>query len=95
MSEFTAFLQEYNVVGIAVWLVMAAKVNEFVSSLIEDVITPLILNPVFKRLKIDKLEDMSANGVLYGKAIAKLISFIVVALIVFFFIRKMWLPTAK
>jgi len=56
--------------------------------LIEDVVTPLLLAPVFKRLKIEKLEDMSYNGVLYGKAIAKLISFIVVAVLVFFFIKK-------
>ena len=89
MSEFIVFLQEYNVVGIAVGLVMAAKVNEFVSSLIEDVITTLLLAPVFKKLGIDKLDDMSYCGVLYGKALAKLISFIVVALLVFFFIKKM------
>ena len=89
MSEFIVFLQEYNVVGIAVGLVMAAKVNEFVSSLIEDVITPLLLAPVFKKLGIDKLDDMSYCGVLYGNALAKLISFIVVALLVFFFIKKM------
>lgn len=95
MSDFVLFLQEYNVVGIAVGLVMAAKVNEFVNSLIEDVVTPLLLTPVFKRLNIEKLEDMSHNGILYGKAIAKLISFLVVAILVFFFIKKMWLPTNK
>jgi len=88
MNEFIGFLQDFNVIGIAVGLVMAAKVNEFVNSLIEDVVTPLLLAPVFKRLKIEKLEDMSYNGVLYGKAIAKLISFIVVAVLVFFFIKK-------
>jgi len=95
MNEFIGFLQDFNVIGIAVGLVMAAKVNEFVNSLIEDVVTPLLLAPVFKRLKIEKLEDMSYNGVLYGKAIAKLISFIVVAVLVFFFIKKVWLPTTK
>lgn len=95
MSDFVLFLQEFNVVGIAVGLVMAAKVNEFVNSLIEDVVTPLLLAPVFKKLNIEKLEDMSYNGILYGKAIAKLISFIVVAVLVFFFIKKMWLPTSK
>jgi len=68
---------------------MAAKVNEFVNSMIEDVVTPLLFNPLFQKLKIEKLEDLNYKGILYGKALAKLISFIVVAIIVFIFIKKM------
>ena len=92
IQEFLAFLQWYNVVWVAVWLIIASKVTDLVNSLVEDVVTPLILNPVFKRLHIDKLEDMSYNGVLYWKALAKLLSFIVVALLIFILVKNFDLP---
>lgn len=92
-QQFMSFLQWYNVIWVAVWLIIAAKVNELVSSLIEDLITPLVLSPLFKKLHIDKLEDMSWNWVLYGKVIAKLISFVIIALLIFSLVKNLWLPT--
>ena len=40
-------------------------------------------------LKIDKLEDLSYKGVLYGKLIARTIDFIIVALLVFLVVKKL------
>ena len=63
-------------------------------SIIEDLITPLLLAPVFKKLKVDNIEKLSAKGVLYGKLIARLIEFIVVALIVFLAVKQLGIKTS-
>lgn len=86
-QEFVTFLSQYNVVWIAVWLLIASKAGELVRWLIEDLITPLILGPVLKRLKVKNIELLSYKWILYGKVISTLIDFIITALIIFLFIK--------
>jgi large-conductance mechanosensitive channel len=81
------FIATYNVIWVAIWLLIATKVGELTKSFIEDFITPLIFAPILKKLKIDKLENLSWKWVLYGKLLARAIDFIVVALVVFFVIK--------
>lgn len=81
------FVAQNNVIGVAIWLLIATKVGELTKSFIEDFITPLIFAPILKKLKIDKLENLSWKWVLYGKLLARAIDFIVVALVVFFVIK--------
>lgn len=87
IQEFLNFLSQYNVVGIAVWLLIASKAWELVRWLIEDLITPLLLNPVLTRLKVKNIEQLSYKWILYGKVISTLIDFIITALIIFLFIK--------
>ena len=63
------------------------------ASLIDDLITPLILYPVFKRLKVEHLEDLSRHGVLWGKVLSNCIKFVIIAVLVFLVIRNLDLPT--
>lgn len=86
-QEFMAFIAEYNVIGMAIGLLIGAKVGEFVKTIVEDLVTPMLLAPLFTKLKISKLEELSWRGVLYGKVIAKLIDFLITALIVFLVIK--------
>ena len=83
------FVADYNVIWVAIWLLIATKIGERTKSFIEDFITPLILNPLFKKLKIEKLEDLSWRGVLYGKLLARTIDFIIIALLVFLVVKKL------
>lgn len=87
LEEFSAFLAEYNVVGTAIGLLVAVKVGDLVKSFVEDFVTPLFFTPLFKKLKINKLEELSWNGVLYGKALARLIDFLITAFLVFLVIK--------
>ncbi|MBR6907271.1 hypothetical protein IKN40_01890 [bacterium] len=57
-------------------------------------VTPLFFTPVFKKLKIEKLEDLSWHGVLYGKALARLIDFLLTAFIVFLVIHYLGVEKA-
>ncbi len=93
-ENFIAFMAEYNVVGMAIWLLIWVKVWEFVKSIVEVLVTPLFFTPIFKKLKIEKLEDLSWHGVLYGKALARLIDFLLTAFIVFLVIHYLWVEKA-
>ncbi len=81
-------------IGVAIGLLIATKVGEVIKSIIEDLVTPLLLAPVFKKLKVDSIEKLSAKGVLYGKLIARLIEFVVVALIVFLIVKNLGIKAA-
>ena len=93
-AEFMDFIAAYNVIWVAIWLLIATKVGEWTKSFIEDFITPLIFAPILKRLKIDKLEDLSWRWILYWKLLARTIDFIVVALVVFFVIKSLGVEAA-
>ena len=86
-SGFLDFLAQYNVVGVAIGLLIATKVGSLVSSIIDDLVTPVLLNPVLTRLKVKKIEDLSYKGILYGKVISQVIDFTITALIIFLFVK--------
>ena len=92
ITEFMSFLGQYNVVGIAIWLLIAAKVWALVKWLIEDLITPLILNPILVKLRVKNIEELSYKGILYGKVISTLIDFLITAFLVFLFIKYANIP---
>ena len=81
------FLSQYNVVGIAIWLLIATKVGELVKSLIDNLITPMILNPVLTKLRVKNIEDVSYKWIFYGKVISTLIDFLIVVFLVFLVVR--------
>jgi large conductance mechanosensitive channel len=88
IKEFIAFLKAYGVVGLAIAVIIGGKLNLLVTSLVNDLITPLILRPALNAAGVNQLSQLSYNGVLYGKVIASLIDFLVVAIIVFMFAKK-------
>lgn len=88
IQEFMDFLATYSVVGMAVGLLIAGKVGALVKGLIEDLVTPLLFSPLLNKLRVNKLEELSRNGVLYGKVLATVIDFLITAIIVFLVIQQ-------
>ena len=93
-TEFVTFLNTCNVIGVTIGLILATKVAEVTKSLIEDLIMPLIFSPLLKKLKIEKLEDLSRRGVLYGKVLARLLDFLIVGFCIFLVVKYMNLTLA-
>ncbi len=89
LKEFKTFIMRGNVVDLAVAVIIGAAFNAIVGSLINDVITPLLLKPAFAAMHVDKLENLTWNGVLYGKFLASLINFLVTAFVIFMMIKGM------
>jgi large conductance mechanosensitive channel len=59
-----------------------------VSSLIADIITPLLLNPVMRAAHVNDLAQLSISGIKYGSFLAAVLNFLVVAFIMFLLVRS-------
>ena len=86
-EDFKAFLMRGNVIDLAVAVVIGGAFGKIVTSLVEDLITPAILSPALKAINADNLEKLSYNGILYGKFLAAVLSFLVIAFSIFVLIR--------
>jgi len=89
LRDFKEFALKKNVIELAVAVVIGAAFNSIVSSLVDDVITPLLLAPVLKAANAENLETLSWGAVKYGKFIAAVIKFLIIAFILFLIIRAM------
>ena len=87
LKDLKAFLLRGNVVDLAVGVIIASAFGAIVTSLVNDIITPLILNPALKAAKIERIAELSWNGVAYGNFLSAVINFLVVGTVLFFVIK--------
>ncbi len=87
LKDFKAFALKGNVVELAVAVIIGAAFGAIVSSLVEDVITPLLLAPVLKAAHAENLESLSWGAVKPGKFLAAVIKFILVAFVLFLVVK--------
>ncbi|MEJ5229020.1 MAG: MscL family protein [Pseudothermotoga sp.] len=87
--EFIAFLKQYNVIGLAVAIIIGGKLNQFVSSLVNDLLMPLIFQPALRMAKVESIEQLQYKAVYWGKVISAGIDFVIVAFVVFLLIKAM------
>jgi len=89
LKEFKSFVMRGNVVDLAVAVIIGGAFGAIVGSLINDIITPLLLNPVIDSLGLKNLEELKWHGAAYGKFIAAVINFMVIALVIFLLVKAM------
>ncbi|MGA9211822.1 large conductance mechanosensitive channel protein MscL [Kaistella sp.] len=97
VQEFKDFAFKGNVVDLAVAVIIGAAFGKIVSSLVEDVITPLILNPVLKAVGAQDIAALTWHGVKYGNFLSAVLSFLCIAIVLFMIIKaatKMQKPAA-
>ena len=77
-----------NVIDLAVGVIIAAAFGKIITSLVEDLITPLILKPALDAAHLSNLRDLTAFGsVKYGLFLSAIINFLVVAFVLFLIVR--------
>jgi large conductance mechanosensitive channel len=88
MKDFKEFLLRGNLVDTAVGIVIGLAFAAVITALVADLITPLIAaiggNPDFSRLTF----TINSSKFFYGSFINALITFVVIAAVVFFFVVK-------
>ena len=89
LKDLKAFLLRGNVVDLAVGVIIASTFGAIVTSFVNDIITPLLLNPALKAAKIERIAQLSWNGVAYGNFLSAVINFLVVGTVLFFVIKAM------
>ena len=68
ISEFKDFIAKGNVMDLAVGVIIGGAFGGIVKSLVDDVITPAILNPALKAANVADLALLKTEGgILYGK----------------------------
>jgi large conductance mechanosensitive channel len=89
ISEFKAFAMRGNVVDLAVAVVIGAAFGKIVSSLVDNIFTPVIgavLGGIdFTGLVIEKGDTVIA----YGKFIQSVFDFVIVAFVIFMVVKAM------
>jgi large conductance mechanosensitive channel len=90
IKEFKEFAMKGNVIDLAIGIVIGAAFGKIVNSLIEDVITPLLLQPALKAAHLTNLHELTAFGsVKYGLFLSAVINFVIVAFVLFMIIKAM------
>ena len=87
MKEFREFALKGNVVDLAIAVIIGAAFGAIISSLVDDVITPLLLTPALEAANIKDLDQLTWGAVKYGNFLAAIIKFIIVALALFFIVK--------
>lgn len=87
IKDFKAFIMRGNVVDLAVAVVIGAAFGAIVASLVEHVITPLLLTPALKAAQMQDIDKLAWGGVKYGLFLAAVLKFVIIAFILFLIIK--------
>ncbi|WP_102691731.1 large conductance mechanosensitive channel protein MscL [Rummeliibacillus pycnus] len=82
-EDFKKFALKGNVADLAVGVIIGAAFGKIVSSLVQDIITP-ILSLFIGKVNFTSLEF---HGIMYGKFIQNVVDFLIIAFSIFIFIR--------
>ena len=87
VKEFKEFALKGNVVELAIAVIIGAAFGAIVSSLVEDVITPLLLTPALDAAGVKDLDKLAWGAVKYGNFLANVLKFIIIALVLFLLVK--------
>ncbi|HEV7680095.1 MAG TPA: large conductance mechanosensitive channel protein MscL [Candidatus Dormibacteraeota bacterium] len=88
VKDFRAFVLRGNVVDLAVGVVIGAAFGTIVAALVADFLTPLIGAIVGKQSFANLSFKVNSADFLYGDFINKLLSFLLIAAVVFYLVVK-------
>jgi large conductance mechanosensitive channel len=94
-KEFLDFLSKYKIIGLAAAFILAIYLGALVSALVKDFIMPiigLILNPLGMGNLADAQAIFASQKFVYGDFLVALITFIIVAFVIFLLVKatKRW-----
>jgi len=94
-KEFKDFAMRGNVIDLAVGVIIGAAFGKIVTSLVEDIITPAILQPLLEAAHVTKLEDWAVHSMLLGKFMSSVLSFLLISFVLFLIIKGINAATKK
>ena len=87
LKDLKNFLLRGNVVDLAVGVIIATAFGAIITSFVNDILTPLLLNPALEAAKVKNIAELAWNGVTYGKFLSAVINFVVVGSVLFFMLK--------
>ena len=90
-AEFKEFVMRGNVLDLAVAVIIGGAFQSIVSSLCDDVITPLIQLIISKAIGVDSIDEMTkvlnVGTIQFGNFISAVINFLIMAVIIFILVK--------
>ena len=87
LKDLKDFLLRGNVVDLAVGVIIATAFGAIINSFVNDIITPLLLNPALEAANVKNIAELAWNGVTYGKFLSAVINFVVIGTVLFFMVK--------
>lgn len=91
-SDFVDFIRRQGIVGFAVAFILGGAISALVTSIVVNLVNPIL------GVILGSAKDLAANSVnffggniMYGKFLNDLINFVVIALVVYFGVKKLGL----
>ncbi len=89
LKEFRDFAMKGNVVDLAVAVIIGGAFGAIISSLVDDVITPLLLTPALEAVGARDIDQLAWGTVKYGNFLSAVIKFLVIAFVLFLLLKGM------
>lgn len=87
LKEFKEFALKGNIVDLAVAVIIGGAFGAIISSLVDDVITPLLLTPALNAVGAKDINQLAWGTVKYGNFLSAVIKFIVIAFVLFLLLK--------
>lgn len=91
-EDFKKFAFKGNVVDLAVGVIIGAAFGKIVSSLVDNIIMPLIAKIIGTE---KQFEDLTAWGIQYGAFLQSVFDFLIIAAAIFMFVRVLTKLTSR
>jgi large conductance mechanosensitive channel len=89
IKEFKEFALKGNVMDLAIAVIIGTAFGKIINSFIEDIITPLLLKPALDAANLTDINQLTVlETVKYGNFLSAVISFLIVALVLFILIKS-------
>ena len=86
--EFLAFLKQYGVIGLAIAVIIGGKANALVTALVDGILMPVVTFFIPGGTWRTATLDLGAVHLVWGPVLGASIDFVIVALLVFWFSKK-------
>lgn len=85
--DFREFIAKGNVVDLAVAVIIGGAFGKVVTSLVEDIVMPALINPVLSQAGTSWREAEIGPGIRIGSFIGTVVDFLLIALVIYLVIR--------
>lgn len=89
IKQFKSFILKTNVIDLAVAVIIGEAFARIVSSIVDDIITPLLLTQFLKAARVEDIASLTWGVIKYGTFAAAVIKFLIIAFVLFIVVKVM------
>lgn len=86
-NDFREFALKGNVVDLAVAVIIGGAFGSIITSFVEDIIMPAVLNPLLSQAGTDWRDAVVGPGIRLGSFLGTVIDFVIIAFVLFLVVR--------